>query len=181
MGRTGKWWAIEHSGVAPDMIAVAKGIASGLPLGVLITRAEIMDWLPGSHASTFGGNPVAIAAALATIDILEREGSTTPTKSASTSSPALRLAAASAAGRRCPRPRPDDRHRTGRRQDTPRLPPPSSATTSSRSPSKRESCSSAAAPTPCASALRSSSPSSRPTSPSTSSKSASAKWGKRHS
>jgi 4-aminobutyrate aminotransferase len=74
MGRTGKWWAIEHSGVAPDMITVAKGIASGLPLSALITRAEIMDWVPGSHASTFGGNPVAIAAALATIDILEREG-----------------------------------------------------------------------------------------------------------
>lgn len=74
MGRTGKWWAIEHSGVAPDMIAVAKGIASGLPLSALITRAEIMDWVPGSHASTFGGNPVAIAAALATIQIIEREG-----------------------------------------------------------------------------------------------------------
>jgi 4-aminobutyrate aminotransferase len=73
MGRTGKWWAIEHSGVAPDMIAVAKGIASGLPLSALITRASIMDWLPGSHASTFGGNPVAIAAAMATIDIIERE------------------------------------------------------------------------------------------------------------
>jgi 4-aminobutyrate aminotransferase len=74
MGRTGKWWAIEHSGVAPDMIAVAKGIASGLPLSALITRASIMDWLPGSHASTFGGNPVAIAAAMATIQIIEREG-----------------------------------------------------------------------------------------------------------
>jgi 4-aminobutyrate aminotransferase len=56
------------------MITVAKGIASGMPLSALITRAEIMDWVPGSHASTFGGNPVAIAAALATIDILEREG-----------------------------------------------------------------------------------------------------------
>ena len=74
MGRTGRWWAIEHSGVAPDMIAVAKGIASGLPLGALIARASIMNWEPGSHASTFGGNPVAIAAALATIDIIEREG-----------------------------------------------------------------------------------------------------------
>ncbi|PSH05709.1 MAG: aspartate aminotransferase family protein [Acidobacteria bacterium] len=74
MGRTGKWWAIEHSGVAPDMITTAKGIASGLPLSALITRAEIMDWVPGSHASTFGGNPVAIAAALATINIIEREG-----------------------------------------------------------------------------------------------------------
>lgn len=73
MGRTGRWWAIEHSGVAPDMIAIAKGIASGLPLGVLLTRAYIMDWLPGSHASTFGGNPVAIAAAMSTIAIIERE------------------------------------------------------------------------------------------------------------
>ena len=74
MGRTGRWWAIEHSGVAPDMIAVAKGIASGLPLGALIARAPIMDWVPGSHASTFGGNPVAIAAALATLEVLEHEG-----------------------------------------------------------------------------------------------------------
>ena len=74
MGRTGKWWAVEHTGVEPDMITIAKGIASGLPLSALLTRAEIMDWTPGSHASTFGGNPVAIAAALATIDILEREG-----------------------------------------------------------------------------------------------------------
>ena len=74
MGRTGKWWSIEHSGVAPDMIAIAKGIASGLPLGALVTRASVMDWVPGSHASTFGGNPVALAAALATIEILDREG-----------------------------------------------------------------------------------------------------------
>ena len=72
-GRTGKWWAIEHSGVEPDIVCMAKGIASGMPLGVCMTRAEIMDWVPGSHASTFGGNPVSIAAALATIDILERE------------------------------------------------------------------------------------------------------------
>ena len=73
-GRTGKWWAIEHTGVQPDIVCIAKGIASGMPLGICMTRAEIMDWKPGSHASTFGGNPVAIAAALATIDILEREG-----------------------------------------------------------------------------------------------------------
>ncbi len=72
-GRTGKWWAIEHSGVEPDVVCLAKGIASGMPLGVCMTRAEIMDWVPGSHASTFGGNPVSIAAALATIDIIERE------------------------------------------------------------------------------------------------------------
>jgi 4-aminobutyrate aminotransferase len=74
MGRTGKWWAVQHTGVEPDIICTAKGIASGLPLSACISRAEIMDWLPGSHASTFGGNPVAIASALATINILEREG-----------------------------------------------------------------------------------------------------------
>jgi len=73
-GRTGKWWAIEHSGVEPDMVCMAKGIASGMPLGICMTRADIMDWVPGSHASTFGGNPVSIASALATIEILKREG-----------------------------------------------------------------------------------------------------------
>jgi 4-aminobutyrate aminotransferase len=72
-GRTGKWWAIEHAGVEPDIVCMAKGIASGMPLGVCMARAEVMDWVPGSHASTFGGNPVAIAAAIATMDILERE------------------------------------------------------------------------------------------------------------
>ncbi len=73
-GRTGKWWAIEHTGVEPDIVTIAKGIASGMPLGVTLARAPIMDWVPGSHASTFGGNPVCIAAALATMDVLEREG-----------------------------------------------------------------------------------------------------------
>ncbi len=72
-GRTGKWWAIQHSGVEPDIVSMAKGIASGMPLGICMTKASVMDWVPGSHASTFGGNPVSIAAALATIDILERE------------------------------------------------------------------------------------------------------------
>jgi 4-aminobutyrate aminotransferase len=56
------------------MVCIAKGIASGMPLGICMTRAEIMDWVPGSHASTFGGNPVSIAAALATMDIIETEG-----------------------------------------------------------------------------------------------------------
>lgn len=74
IGRTGKWWAIEHAGVQPDIVCSAKGIASGMPLGVTLTRADIMDWVPGSHASTFGGNPVCIAAALATLDVIEREG-----------------------------------------------------------------------------------------------------------
>lgn len=73
VGRTGKWWAIEHSGVQPDIVCIAKGIASGMPLGVCMTKAEVMNWVPGSHASTFGGNPVCIAAALATLDIIERE------------------------------------------------------------------------------------------------------------
>jgi 4-aminobutyrate aminotransferase len=75
-GRTGKWWAIEHSGVEPDIVTSAKGIASGMPLGVCIAKAEIMDWIPGSHASTFGGNPISLAAGLATMDVLEREGIT---------------------------------------------------------------------------------------------------------
>jgi 4-aminobutyrate aminotransferase len=73
VGRTGKWWAVEHTGVEPDMICIAKGIASGMPLGITMTRAEIMDWVPGSHASTFGGNPVCVAAALATLDVIEKE------------------------------------------------------------------------------------------------------------
>ena len=73
-GRTGKWWAIQHTGVEPDIVCNAKGLASGMPLGIMMSKAEIMDWVPGSHASTFGGNPVSIAAALATMDILEREG-----------------------------------------------------------------------------------------------------------
>jgi 4-aminobutyrate aminotransferase len=70
MGRTGKMWAIEHFGVQPDVVTAAKGIASGLPLGVTVARADLMDWPPGAHASTFGGNPVSCAAAIATIDLL---------------------------------------------------------------------------------------------------------------
>ncbi|MBW1980450.1 MAG: acetyl ornithine aminotransferase family protein [Deltaproteobacteria bacterium] len=73
MGRTGKMFAMEHFRVSPDIMTVAKGIASGLPLGAMIARAEIMDWEAGSHASTFGGNPLSCEAALATIDLLEKE------------------------------------------------------------------------------------------------------------
>ncbi len=73
MGRTGKMFASEHFGFVPDILALAKGIASGMPLGATIARADIMDWTPGAHASTFGGNPVCIAAALATMELLERE------------------------------------------------------------------------------------------------------------
>lgn len=71
MGRTGKMFAIEHWGVEPDIVCLAKGIASGMPLGAIIAKNEIMDWPPGSHASTFGGNPVSCAAALETIALLE--------------------------------------------------------------------------------------------------------------
>jgi 4-aminobutyrate aminotransferase len=73
IGRTGKWFAVEHTGVHPDIVCMAKGIASGMPLGVTMSRAEVMDWVPGSHASTFGGNPVCIASALATLDVIENE------------------------------------------------------------------------------------------------------------
>jgi 4-aminobutyrate aminotransferase len=73
MGRTGRMWASDHFGITPDILTSAKGIASGLPLSAMIARKEIMTWRPGAHASTFGGNPVAVAASLATIDLLERE------------------------------------------------------------------------------------------------------------
>ena len=71
MGRTGKMFAIEHTGVQPDVVAIAKGIASGLPLGVAAARSDLMQWPAGAHASTFGGNPIACAAALATIELLK--------------------------------------------------------------------------------------------------------------
>lgn len=73
MGRTGKWWASGHAGIEPDILCVAKGIASGMPLSATIARASLMDWEPGAHASTFGGNPVCVAAALATMDLLETQ------------------------------------------------------------------------------------------------------------
>jgi 4-aminobutyrate aminotransferase len=71
IGRTGKMWAGEHDGVVPDVITAGKGLASGLPLAALIARDDIMQWAPGKHGSTFGGNPVACAAALATLDLVE--------------------------------------------------------------------------------------------------------------
>jgi 4-aminobutyrate aminotransferase len=73
MGRTGRMFACDHYGLKPDIICLAKGIASGMPMGACVARADLMDWKPGAHASTFGGNPVALAAALKTIEILERE------------------------------------------------------------------------------------------------------------
>ncbi len=71
MGRTGKMFACEHFDVKADIVTIAKGIGSGLPIGACVARAELMDWKPGAHASTFGGNPVCIAAALKTIELLE--------------------------------------------------------------------------------------------------------------
>jgi 4-aminobutyrate aminotransferase len=73
VGRTGTMWACEHDGVAPDIITAGKGLASGLPLAAIIARDSIMQWAPGKHGSTFGGNPVACAAAIATLDLVETE------------------------------------------------------------------------------------------------------------
>jgi 4-aminobutyrate aminotransferase len=72
MGRTGKWWASNHAGIEPDIICTAKGIASGMPLSATIARKSVMNWPPGAHASTFGGNPVSVAAALTTIRLIEQ-------------------------------------------------------------------------------------------------------------
>ena len=73
MGRTGKWWAVDHYGVEPDIVCIAKGIASGLPMGVMMAKAELMTWPNGSHGNTFGGNPLACAAALKTIELIENQ------------------------------------------------------------------------------------------------------------
>jgi len=71
VGRTGKWWAIENFGVEPDIVTSAKGIASGIPMGAMIARKRIVTWPKGSHGNTYGGNPIACAAALATLDLIE--------------------------------------------------------------------------------------------------------------
>jgi 4-aminobutyrate aminotransferase len=73
MGRTGKWWAIEQFGVEPDIVCVGKGVASGVPLGAITARKSLVTWTKGAHGNTFGGNPIACAAALATIDLIETE------------------------------------------------------------------------------------------------------------
>jgi 4-aminobutyrate aminotransferase len=73
IGRTGKWWAIEHFGVEPDIICAAKGIASGMPLGAMIARKSVMTWPKGAHGNTYGGNPLACAASLATLELIENE------------------------------------------------------------------------------------------------------------
>ena len=73
MGRTGKMFASQHFGFEPDVMTLAKGIASGMPLSATVARAEVMNWTPGAHASTFGGNPVCVAASLKTIELLEQD------------------------------------------------------------------------------------------------------------
>ena len=74
VGRTGKWWAIEHEMIEPDIVCFAKGVGSGMPIGGIIARTDLMTWSPGSHGSTFGGNPVAAAAAIATLEVIKNEG-----------------------------------------------------------------------------------------------------------
>jgi 4-aminobutyrate aminotransferase len=73
-GRTGKWWATQHEGIEPDILCFAKGIGSGFPIGGIVARRELMSWKPGSHGSTYGGNPIASISALATIEVIQREG-----------------------------------------------------------------------------------------------------------
>lgn len=75
VGRTGKWWAVEHTGVEPDIVCMAKGLGSGFPIGAIVAHKDVMGkWVPGAHASTFGGNPIACAVGGATIDIISEEG-----------------------------------------------------------------------------------------------------------
>jgi len=71
MGRTGRWWAIEHAGVEPDIITTAKGIASGMPIGAFVARASVMNWPVGAHGSTFAGNPICAAAGAVTMQLIE--------------------------------------------------------------------------------------------------------------
>lgn len=73
-GRTGKWWATQHEGIEPDILCFAKGIGSGFPIGGIVARRELMSWEPGSHGSTYGGNPIASMSALATIEVIQNEG-----------------------------------------------------------------------------------------------------------
>ena len=116
VGRTGTMWACEHDGVEPDIMCIGKGLASGLPLAGIIARAEVMDWEPGGHGSTFGGNPVACAAAVATLDLVERRAGRQRRRRRRP--PARRAARRCRPTSRCierrARSRPDDRHRPPR-------------------------------------------------------------------
>ena len=122
-GRTGRMWAVDHWDVKPDILISAKGIASGMPLGAMIARADLMEhWGPGAHGSTFGGNPVACAAALATLDLLE-DGLVDNARDRGEQAlrqlrPLLELHPGLVA--RCPRQGPDARCRVRLRPTTPR-------------------------------------------------------------
>ena len=72
VGRTGKWWAYEHAGIEPDIVCIAKGIASGMPLSAFVAKESVMTWGRGSHGTTYGGNPVCIASAVATLELIEQ-------------------------------------------------------------------------------------------------------------
>ena len=111
IGRTGKMFAIEHAGVQPDIIIAAKGIASGLPMGVTIAREDVMDWPVGAHSNTFGGNPLACAAALATIKLVQNGLMQNAADMGQFLRARSRSCRAASAHRRCARVRPDDRHR----------------------------------------------------------------------
>ncbi len=73
VGRTGKWWAIEHFGVEPDIVTTAKGVASGMPLGIMFAKEQVMSWPRGTHGNTYGGNPISCAASLATLELIEQQ------------------------------------------------------------------------------------------------------------
>ncbi len=110
-GRTGKLFALEHWNVEPDILCLAKGIASGMPLGAIVARGDVMDWPPGSHASTFGGNPVSCRAALATLDILTAGIHRQRRRARPTAAGGPFAAAKAISGRRrCARSGPDGRH-----------------------------------------------------------------------
>jgi len=98
MGRTGRWWAIEHAGVEPDIVATAKGIASGMPIGAFIARESVWTWPPGAHGSTFAGNPVCAAAGLATLEVIESTGLPSVARMGSRLRAGLERAAADVAG-----------------------------------------------------------------------------------
>ena len=153
MGRTGRLFASEHFGLEPDIITLAKGIASGMPLGALLARDDVMRWDSGAHGSTFGGNPVSVAAALATLRLLEGglvENAARVGERLLASLAQAPGAAPRGGGRS--RPRPDDRGRDrGRRRPAGRA---SCGSTSSRRPSGAGCCSWDAAAAPSASRRR---------------------------
>ena len=115
IGRTGTMWACEHDGVEPDILCVGKGLASGLPLAGIVARTDLMDWEPGGHGSTFGGNPVACAAASATLQLVEQGLADNAAKVGAHLLSALsELATTASVPRAGPGPRPDDRDRRSR-------------------------------------------------------------------